>query len=475
MKSTYLYEQVAGQIEKQIVLGVLKPGDKLPSVRTLSEQQKISLSTAFKAYEELVIKDLIVARDRSGYYVGFRDHDITTISNDQDLKAFAEPTTASKIVSFAQQNLKNKNIVRLSLTAPDSSLLPVSKLAKAMNQALRKDPCVEYGDITGNPDLRRHIARRSLQWKGFINHNEIVITQGCIESIVLCLMAITKPGDTIAISRPTFFSIFSIIQNLGLKALEIDIHPTAGINFYQLESNLEKFNISACVFVTNFNNPTGYCFTNAEKEKLVGMLTKRNVPLIEDDVNGDIYFGRSRPRTCKSFDKEGLVLLCSSFSKTLAPGYRVGWCIPGKFKERFLEIKLTHTVTSASPTQAAMAQFFNSDRFDLHMKKLRKTLHIESIKYRKAIIDYFPKGTNVTKPSGGFLLWVELDKKVNGTSIFYDAIKKGISIWPGQIFSASEGFGNFLRISFGVPFDDKIEDGIRILGNLVRKDLEKAH
>lgn len=469
MKTSFLYVQFSNRIQKLIETGVLKPGDKLESVRVFSKQQGISISTAFKVYEELIIRDLVEARPKSGYYVAYREHGLQTAPSSNGLKLKIKPISTNKIIAFAQEKLSQKGIVKLSVTTPDISLLPVAKLNKSMNQALRlsEDSCINYGSVAGNLELRRHIARQALQWKGTVDPNDIVITQGCIESIVFCLMTLTKPGDIIAIGRPTYFSIYHIIKNLGLKVLEIDIHPTEGMNLDYLEKCLHKFKVSACIFITNFNNPTGYCMKNEEKEKLVAMLSKKNVPLVEDDIYGEIYFGSSRPRTCKSFDKKGLVLLCSSFSKTLAPGYRVGWCLPGKFKDRFLDIKLMHTVASPAPTQAAIAQFFNSGRYDLHMNNLRKTLHITSILYRKAISDHFPEGTRITNPTGGFVLWVELDKKMDGTDLFYKALENGVSIYPGQVFSASEGFQNYIRISFGVPFNEQVEASIKLIASLM--------
>lgn len=474
MKPGFLYVQISNRIQKMIETGVLKPGDKLESVRGFSKQQGISMSTAFKAYSELIIRDLIQARPKSGYYVGHRGKDIQAISLPNEPKTDSKPINTNKIIAFAQKKLHQKGISQLSITAPDISLLPVAKLNRSMNQALRlaEDSCIKYESVSGNMELRRHIARQALRWKGTVDPGEVVITQGAIESLVLCLMTITKPGDTIAIGRPTYYSIYNIIKNLGLKVLEINIHPSEGTDMDYLEKCLKKYNIAACIFITNFNNPTGYCMKDGEKEKLTGMLSKSNVPLIEDDIYGEIYFGSSRPRTCKSFDKNGMVMLCSSFSKTLVPGYRVGWCLPGKFIDRFLDIKLMHTVSSPSPTQAAIAQFFNAGRFDLHMNKLRKTLHIESILYRKAVTDYFPEGTRITKPEGGFVLWVELHKKIDAVDIFYAALEKNISIWPGQIFSASEGFQNFLRISFGTPMNEQMENSIKMLGEIVSEELE---
>jgi DNA-binding transcriptional MocR family regulator len=204
------------------------------------------------------------------------------------------------------------------------------------------------------------------------------------------------------------------------------------------------------------------------KQQLVTLLTSRKIPLIEDDIYGEIYFGKSRPRTCKSFDTEGWVMLCSSVSKSLTPGYRVGWCIPGRFKDRIINIKMMHTISSATPTQAAIAHFFETGRYDLHLRKLRKALYMQCLRYTQAIAAHFQPNTKISRPQGGYALWIELDKKVNAFELYQAAIKQNISIAPGQIFSTDARFTNFIRISFGIPYDDVVEQSFRILGELIK-------
>jgi DNA-binding transcriptional MocR family regulator len=192
------------------------------------------------------------------------------------------------------------------------------------------------------------------------------------------------------------------------------------------------------------------------------------VPLIEDDIYGEMYFGKTRPRTCKSYDKEGLVMLCSSVSKSLAPGYRVGWCIPGKFKAQILNLKLIHTLSSASPTQAAIGHFFETGRYDLHMRNLRKALYTQCLRYTQAIAEYFPPDIKVSRPQGGYVLWIELNKKIDAFELYEQALTYGISISPGQIFSTDSRFTNFIRISFGIPYNDEIEQSIKTLARLIK-------
>jgi DNA-binding transcriptional MocR family regulator len=288
-----------------------------------------------------------------------------------------------------------------------------------------------------------------------------------MEALIFCLRALTKPGDTIAIESPTYFGIFNIMLSLDLKVLEIPVNPDSGIDLDYLTQAINEVDIKVCLFVTNFSNPVGSCMPDENKQQLVTLLAAKKIPLIEDDIYGEIYFGKSRPRTCKSYDKDGWVLLCSSVSKSIAPGYRVGWCIPGRFKEQIINLKMMHTISAATPTQAAIAHFFETGRYDLHMRNLRKALYTQSLRYTQAIATYFPPGTKISRPQGGYALWVELDKHINAFELYQLAIAQNISIAPGQIFSTDARFTNFIRISFGLSFDNVVEQSIKVLGDLV--------
>jgi len=257
-------------------------------------------------------------------------------------------------------------------------------------------------------------------------------------------------------------------MSLNLNVLEIPGDPKTGLDIAYLEQAMEKVTVNACLFVTNFSNPIGSCMPDERKHELVKLLAKKQVPLIEDDIYGEIYFGKSRPRTCKSYDTEGMVMLCSSVSKSLAPGYRVGWCIPGKFKEQILNLKLMHTISSATPTQAAIAHFFETGRYDLHMRNLRKALYTQCLHYMQGIAQYFPPDTKISQPQGGYALWIELNKSINAFELYQAAMAQNISIAPGQIFSTDARFTNFIRISFGRPYDDVLENSFKVLGELIR-------
>lgn len=467
----FLYLQITDVITKQIQQFTLKTGDKLPSLRAFRLERGISLSTAYKAYAQLEMNGLIEARPKSGYYVRYTPVRVLRSSRLQGMVEEGPVVGNDEMLALFQHNFSQEGMVKLALAAPDISLLPQAKLNKSMLEAIRlsADSCIGYEDIQGNLSLRKHIARQAISSGGNIAADDIVTTQGCMEALMLSLKAVTQPGDSVAIESPAYFGVFNAILSLGLKIVEIPTDPESGIDLTFLSNALHQYNIKACLFVTTFSNPMGFCMSNDSKKELVNLLLKHEVPLIEDDIYGEMYFGKARPRTCKSYDRHGMVILCSSVSKSLAPGYRVGWCIPGKFKAKILRLKLISTVSSATPTQHAIANFFETGRYDLHMRNLRRTLHTQCLRYTQAISEYFPPETKVSRPDGGYILWIEMPKHIDSFDLFQQAAEQNISIAPGQLFHTDGRFANYFRVGFGIPFNPQIEKSIIKLGNIIRK------
>lgn len=465
--------QVATGLEKMIADDVLKIGDKLPSVRLLSEEYGISMGTAFQAYYHLEGKGLIESRPKSGYYVRFNQRRFP------DLPKIIQPDTLSHDVSvkemissiYSDIASHNHKVINFAMAVPDVSLLPAAKINKSVMHALRsgKDHCISYEHTQGNLELRKQIAKLAFNWGGKIKTDEVVVTNGCLEAITMCLKAVTQPGDTVAVESPNYFGIFQAIESMGLKVVEVSSCFITGLDLDCLLQVINKFPIKACVVIPNFNNPLGGCMPDENKKKLVEIITKNNIPLIEDDIYGELYFGKNRPRTCKYYDTKGMVMHCSSLTKSLAPGYRIGWTIPGKFLEQVKQIKRIHNISSPTLTQAAMAHFLQNGRYEYHLKGLRKALYTQCLRYMQAIVQYFPEDTKVSRPHGGFVLWVQLNKKINGFKLRTEAMKHHISVTPGKIFSASCNYSNCIRISFGKPWDDDADYGLMMLGKLIQK------
>jgi DNA-binding transcriptional MocR family regulator len=464
-----LYLQVAEGLEKLIGDETLKIGDKLPSVRILSEEYGISMGTAFQAYYHLEGKGLIESRPKSGYYVRFNMRRMPGLPRMAEPELIAGEVSVQDIIASVYSHISDDDLLNFSVAAPPLSLLPAARLHKSMMHALRssRGHGIPYENVQGNPELRRQLALLSFNWGGKHSGEDVIVTAGCMEALAMCLKAVTKPGDTVAIENPTYFGIFQVIECLGLKALEIAADPVTGIDPDHLATLIRKFPVKACIFVPNFSNPLGSCVPDEKKAALVRLITRHGIPLIEDDIYGELYFGRHRPRTCKSFDEGGWVLHCSSLSKSLAPGYRIGWTLPGRFHQEVMRVKRMHNITGTTITQQAMAHFLGIGRYDNHLRKLRKALHTQCLRYVQGILEYFPEDTKVSRPQGGFVLWVELDHQLNAWRLYQEALKHNISVSPGQLFSARGQFRNCLRISYARPWDAEVEEGLRTLGNLI--------
>jgi DNA-binding transcriptional MocR family regulator len=467
----HIYIQLAEGIEKMITDDVLSIGDKLPSVRVLSDEYGISMGTAFQAYYHLEGKGLIESRPKSGYYVRFNKRRFAGLPNTVNAEPVTSEVSIKDMIATVYKDVTATDVINFALAVPPIELLPAAKLNKSVLHALRssKDHCLGYEHIQGNVDLRKQIAKLAFNWGGSITPDDVVITAGCMEALVMCLLAVTKPGDTVLVEKPSYFGIYQAMESLSLKVVEISSNSETGPDLNCLEKVLQQFPVRACLLVPNFSNPIGSCMPDENKRRLVEIITKYNVPLIEDDIYGELYFGKNRPRTCKYYDKKGLVMYCSSFSKSLAPGYRVGWIIPGKFLQPVKQLKMMHTISGPTLTQAAMAHFLSIGRYEYHLKNLRKALHTQCLRYIQGIMQYFPTDTKISRPQGGFVLWVELSKKVNAYKLCSEAIKHHISVAPGQIFSASSDYSNYVRIGYGKPWNEEVEYGLMMLGKLVGK------
>ena len=466
-----LYEQLVREIETLIERGTLRPGERIPSVRQCSQRRGISIATVLQAYRVLENRGQIEARPQSGYFVKVKAWAPPAEPEISRPARRATQVNISEMTMRVMQATRDPALIPLGTALPSPELLPTQQLNRALAAAGRRERRLanQYDMPPGNLALRTQIARRALDAGCAFAPEDIVTTCGCMEALSICLRAVAKPADTIAIESPTYFGILQCIESLGLKALEIPTHPRDGVSLDALAIALETQSIAACVFVLNFNNPLGSCLPDQGKERLVALLAEHQVPLIEDDIYGDLAFSGLRPRTAKSFDREGLVLLCDSFSKTLAPGYRVGWVAPGRFKEKVEHLKFVTTVATATLPQIAIADFLANGGYDHHLRKLRRIYAEKVRRYSQTVSAHFPPGTRITRPQGGYVLWIELPAGANSLELFERALAGGISIAPGPLFSAKMKFMNFIRINCGNTWTEQVERGLQMLGRLAHE------
>lgn len=459
--------QLAEDLSSRIRSGVLRPGDRMPSVRNVSRAQRVSPATVQQAYRVMEDRGEINTRPRSGHYVSAH-------IGGRPLQAPAASLPATTTTTVDVRNLvfelleavKHPDIVPLGSAFPSPEFFPMRKLARALHAAtLKLDPRSIYEQLPpGNSELRRQIARRYLESGCSVEPAEIVITTGALEGLNLCLQAVTKPGDVVAIACPTFYVVLEAIERLGLEAVEIPTDPRDGLSISALADALERHPVKACWLMTNFENPLGCLMPDDRKRALVELLERRGVPLIEDDVYSELYFGNERPRPAKSYDRTGNVMHCSSFSKCLAPGYRVGWAAPGRHTKVVERAKLMTTIATSVPAQAAIAEFLKEAGFNHHLRKLRSAFEGQQARMLQAIARHFPADTQVTRPEGGYFLWVQLPKKVDALELFRLASGKKISIAPGPIFSPQRQFENCIRLNYGIAWTPEVDAALAALG-----------
>ncbi len=473
-----LYQRIASTIEQQIKNEVLKIGDRLPSLRVICREYGVSQSTAIQAYHSLESRSLVEARPQSGFYVCQLPQ-----------RHFGAPACSKPPVAVSSENIDSltekvynnlgsgKKLIPFSSAHPSTELLPVAKLNKAMVYAMRhlEDSGLGYEHPSGNERLRKQIARWSFAMEARLDYRHLLITSGCLNAIAHCLAAVTHPGDTIIMESPVSFGMLQVARSFGLRVLELPTDPVNGIDLDLLEKNLQKKKIAACLLISNFSNPLGCCMPDEHKKRAVKMMAKYGVPLIENDLNGDIYFGNQRPKSCKTYDEEGWVLWCGSVSKTLAPGYRVGWVEAGRFRQEVARAQLYRAISPGALTQETIAHFLETGRYESHLRKLRQQLYSNYLMFVKTIHQAFPASiTKISRPQGGFVLWVELSSKLNTLELYERAIRQQISIAPGRLFSLRDQYHHCFRLNYGLPWTPGTENGLKTLGKLTHTLLHSA-
>ena len=467
------YQQVAHRFATAIEAGTLAPGERLPSVRQLATEERASIATVLQALAQLETLGLVEARPRSGYFV--RHGARAPAPRPERTRVGARACSVSGLVREVYRAYDDPRLVPLGTAVVSPALLPTAALSRAMASALRhsRDGGVAYENPPGLPELRRQIAQRALHWGLTISENDVIVTSGATEAVHLSLLATTRPGDVVAMESPAFYGTLQVVEALGLRVLEIPCHPETGLDVEALALRLERQKVAAVLVVPSYSNPLGSSMPEAARQRLVRLLSSHAIPLIEDDVFGELAFGATRVPPAKAWDRDGTVLLCSSFSKTLAPGYRIGFAIPGaRHRERIEALKFATNMATATMPQRAVARYLSEGGYDRHLRTLRDRLADIEAATAAAVARHFPAGTRVSSPKGGCFLWVELPAGLDAMTLYARALDVGVAISPGPIFSPSGGHRNCIRISCGAPWTPEVEAAVKLVGRLAVKLLE---
>jgi DNA-binding transcriptional MocR family regulator len=464
----FLYEKIADGITKLIRQGTYRAGERIPSVRQMSKQQDVSISTVLQAYLVLENRGLIEAKPQSGYYV--RTPEFERLPEPETSSPGPDPSHISlhELMMMILRDTLNPELVQLGAAMPNLELLPTERLNRIVARLARQSgrEAHQYELPPGLEELRVQIAQRALNCGCHFSPNDLVITSGGIEAIDLCLHAVCKPGDIVAIESPMYFGTLQSLEVHGLRALEIPTHQRDGLSLEALQFAIEHNPIKAVLVISNFNNPLGSCIPDDKKKELVELLTLHNIPLIENDVSGEIYFTEKRPLVAKAYDTKGLVMLCSSFSKDISPALRVGWTAPGRYKAEVEWLKFTSSTATATLSQKVIAEFLESGGYDHHLRTIRREYANNVNLLSQAVTRYFPPETRVTRPTGGFVLWVQLPENIDSLELYKLALQNNITITPGYLFSPTNQFSNFIRLN-AAAWSYPIERAVERLGEMV--------
>lgn len=470
-----LYRSLADSLISLIEKETYRVGERIPSVRQMSKQQGVSISTVLQAYLLLENQGWIESRPQSGYYVRamVRDHapepEISSPTKDPSQVSLHE------LAMMLMRDSTDPELVQLGAALPNPDYLPTEKINHALTKAARRHAVDGHKYIIppGLEELRIQIAKRAVLSGSQISPSDVLITSGGLEAIDLCLHAVCHPGDIVAIESPMYFGTLQTLEVHGLRALEIPTHPRDGLNVEALSFAIQHNPVRAVIVISNFNNPLGSQMPDEKKRELVELLARHEIPLIENDVYGELYFGEKRPLVCKSFDKKGLVMLVSAFSKDISPGLRIGWVAAGRYKTELEWLKFTISASPPTLPQYAIADFIESGGYDHHLRRIRREYARNVELMSSAVIRYFPPGVRLTRPSGGFVLWVQLPENVDSLELYKKALASKITLAPGHVFSATNQYANFIRLN-AAEFTYTTERSLERLGNIIKDMLGVA-
>ncbi|RTF81591.1 PLP-dependent aminotransferase family protein [Serratia marcescens] len=463
------YATLAAILSQRIQQGLYPAGHRLPSVRALSQEHGVSISTVQQAYRLLEEQRLVEARPKSGYFVHTR-------RAQAELPAMTAPVQRPVDISQWEQVLElvrsrpREGLIQLGRGMPDIAEPTMKPLIVALRNAARHGDLrsLYYDSIQGVAALREQVARLLLDSGCQIGPDQLLITTGCQEAISAGLRAVCQPGDIVAVDSPCFHGTMQTLKGLGIKALEIPTDPLTGVSLAALEMALEQWPVKAILLTPNCNNPLGYIMPDAHKQRLLTLAQRHDAAIIEDDVYGELYFSAERPLPAKALDSGGQILHCSSFSKCLAPGFRVGWVAAGRYAQQIQRLQLMSTVSTSVPTQMALADYLLHGGYDTHLRRLRRLLAQRQSAMRQAIAHHFPPTVKVSQPDGGYFLWLELDPALSSMELYRRALSRGISIAPGRMFTTGDHFNHCFRLNASFEWNDRFEEAIKTLAKLIR-------
>ncbi len=449
MPTSAKYKLIADQIIQDIKTNKLSLGQRLPSLRQLRKQQGISMTTALNSYRSLEERGWIVTSPKSGFFV-------STPFDASDIPRLPQFLSSAKGISLEGQysSLQAECVDGpFGISRLNPEYVPLTTLKRSIKRITQRgdDLLQSYANPQGLSSLRNAIAEH-FGAQGFsLAENELCITSGCMDAIRISLLATSKPGDAIAVSSPCFDGLLDLLRSMQRQVVEIPC-TSDGVDIQQLEAQFANDQVAAALFSSSHMNPHGISLSVEQKRSLAELANRYRMPIIEDDVYGELGFDNSFPLPIKHWDENGYVLWCSSISKTLASGLRIGWCSAGRYLNTCRSICVTESLGKNGLMQASLADFIAAGHYKRHLQSITRKILANTVAYRQLLLDRLPQGSAISAPRGGLVLWVQVPR-LDDARLRELAAAAKLDLRLGGQFTSRRFYRDCFRINAGWGLD----------------------
>jgi DNA-binding transcriptional MocR family regulator len=485
-----LYVQLRDQLRALVHAGDLRPGDRIPASRELATMLGVHRTTVANAYAELESEGLIQGHVGRGTYIKGNGNGLKltppappVLNGSEGLRwelLFADERgeeALSRLTASAPENALSFVMAR-----PAEEYFPVEELQTCVNAVLRREATdvLNLGPSDGYGPLKDALIEH-LRSDGISTKDEnLLITDGCQQSLDIISKAFVRPGDSVILENPTYPGAMAIFHGARARCLGVPMQTrpepgtTLGLDLEALEATLAANRVKLIVLTPDFQNPTGTSMPLSSRRKVLELAGRHQVPVVEDHIYARLHAREERLPSLKHLDRANIVIHIDSFAKVAFPGLRVGWIVaPATAIERLRIVKQTTDLHTDQLAQATLAEFLRRGLFTKHLAKMRKVYASRLSALDEALRKHMPEGTRWTRPDGGMCLWLELPPGFDASELLIHAKERGVLFAPGRYFYVQNPLPNTLRLGYAGLDEKQIARGIATLSDLLRVEMRK--
>ncbi|MBF6651098.1 PLP-dependent aminotransferase family protein [Methylobacter sp. BlB1] len=461
---TYEYQKVCDYVCTLIHKRQLREDMKLPSLRKMAEKFDLSIPTIHRAYCQLEKQGIVRSKPRSGFYIAKPAEKLTYESS-------------SSLLEMVYVNSRKPGVIPLTIDSP-SCLLSFDRKLRAEELQLSNitfNSPLKQGILYGDSDLRAAVAHRyTSDLDNSWDPSDVFITDSYHSSLLAAAKVYSQRRGSAIVESPCSWAIIKALETLNLNILELPVIPGSGLNLTYLISLLSNTNIAFAILSSHINSPTGTAIPVEQKYKVACLFTQAGIPIIENDIYGDLYFGDEQPLYYRDIIDPEQLIICSSFDKIIGPPASFGMILCKNGNDILRKILLSHTNKISSPTrQKAIGNLISNGQVMRNIYNLRNLLKAKMLKMHDLLQKYLPLGCSYHLPQGGAVFWVKLPEEVDSSVLLERLMKKGIVVAPGHLFSSTIRYANYIRISYATDWTMDIEKSINCLAEDIKVLIKK--